>query len=654
MNLSSLFRSLLIFMIPLGLAAQDKGEVLLTVNDKPVTTDEFKRVYLKNLDLVQDEDQKTVDGYLDLFVDFKLKVEEAYDQGLHREPKFVREFAKYEDELSRKYIYEAANIKNMAREAYERSLEEREVSHILISVELNASAQDTLVAYNKIEQIRQKALAGEDFKELAKSYSEEPGAKERAGYLGYFSAFAMVYPFESAAYNTPEGGISEILRTQYGYHILKVEDVRKRAGDITISHIMTTNRPGDTTRAPAKERIVEIKKMLDQGADFAQLARNQSQDKASAIKDGLLGRINRGQLRSRKFTEMAYSLENPGDISEPFQTEFGWHVVRLEEKHPVQTYEEKRAQLEKQVSKGDRARVVSNTINQKIKAEYGFKKGSPYLEYFENYLPDTVLTRKFKYDTTRPVEKRVIFTIADRPYTFEDFVKYMEVYRIPLGYYKTKAPLLRAIYNEFETNKLKEYFRERLYAQNKEYASTIEEYRNGLLIYELMNRNIWFKAKSDSTGLQNFYQQVKDQYRWDQRMEGVIASATSRETAGQVAAMLGEGKSADQIKEVVNQGDEVRVIMNTGTYEKGDRRLPADLAFKPGVSPIYNNEGTFVVVKVNNVLPPSVKKLEETRGRVLNAYQNHLERRWLDELRDKYNVKVNKRVLRKVKKELGS
>jgi peptidyl-prolyl cis-trans isomerase SurA len=654
MNLRNLFLNLLLLSIPLAAFAQDRSDVLLTINDKPVTTDDFKRVYKKNLDLVQDENQKTVDGYLDLFIDYKLKVEEAYDQGLNREPKFVREFAKYEDELSRKYIYEAANIKDMAKEAYQRGLEEREVSHILIMVDLNAPAQDTLKAFNKISEIRQKAVAGQDFKELAKQYSEEPAADERAGYLGYLSVFATVYPFETTAYNTAKGEISEIVRTQFGYHILKVHDVREREGDRTVSHIMTTDRAGDSTAAPAEQRIREIKKMLDDGADFAQLAKSQSEDKASGVKGGKLGRFNRGQLRSTKFIEEAYALEQPGDLSEPFLTEFGWHVVRLDEIHPVQNFEEQRAQLEKQVSKGDRARVVTNTINEKIKKQYGFKKGEPYLDYFQNYLPDTVLTRKFKYDRERPVEDRVIFTIADRPYTFEDFVKYMEIYRIPLGYYKTKEPLLRAIYDEFETVKLKEYFRERLMEQNEEYAATIEEYRNGLLLYELMSRNIWYKAKTDSVGLAAYYEQVKEQYMWEQRVQGVIATATSQEVAAEVTAMLEGGKSVEQIKEAINTDDTVKVIVNSGAFEKGDSRLPGKLNFAPGISPVYNIEGSFVVVKVDKVLPPSVKKLEETRGRVLNAYQDELERRWMDDLRKKYKVKIDKRVLRKLKKELNS
>lgn len=248
---------ILVFNLPQGFS-QKKNDVLLTINNDPVYVSEFKRVYKKNLDLVKDESQKTVDGYLKLFIDYKLKIAEAYEQELHKQPSYIEEFEKYEEQLSRNYIYDTKVADELVVEAYERSLEEIEASHLLIGVNYNASPQDTLKAYNTIKKLRERAVAGEDFTELVKKNSTEPRARDRGGYLGYFTAFAMVYPFENAAYNTPVGEISEIVRTQFGYHIVKVTDRRPKGKEISVSHIMVTEKDDDSRTFKPEERIQEI------------------------------------------------------------------------------------------------------------------------------------------------------------------------------------------------------------------------------------------------------------------------------------------------------------------------------------------------------------------------------------------------------------
>ena len=214
-NFLSLF--ILVFLGATTVFSQNKKEVLMTINGDPVYTNEFKRVYKKNLDLVQDESQKDIDGYLNLFVDYKLKIAEAQAQKLDEESTYKREFSKYRDQLSRNYLFEDKVTEELAKEAYERGKFDIAASHILIRTDYESVPQDTLAAYNKIKSIRERALKGEDFTTLAKTYSEEPGASERAGDLGYFSVFTMVYPFETAAYNTPVGEISDIVRTSFGY-----------------------------------------------------------------------------------------------------------------------------------------------------------------------------------------------------------------------------------------------------------------------------------------------------------------------------------------------------------------------------------------------------------------------------------------------------
>ena len=264
--------------------AQKKRDVLMTIDGNPITAQEFKRVYKKNLDLVQDEKQKSVEGYLDLFVDYKLKVAEAFDQKLNEKESYVKDFSKYEEQLSRNYIYEDKVTEDLIREAHKRTMEEIDASHILILCNFDALPQDTLAAYNKAKAIRAEALLGENFNKLIVQKSEEPGVEKSKGRLGYFSAFGMVYPFEDMAYNTPVGEISEVVRTQYGYHIIKIHDRRERQPKIEVGHIMISTRFDSLNKAEGK--IKDILSLVKQGQSFEDLANQYSDDRTTGVKGG--------------------------------------------------------------------------------------------------------------------------------------------------------------------------------------------------------------------------------------------------------------------------------------------------------------------------------------------------------------------------------
>ncbi len=643
----------LVFTLVQGFS-QKKNDVLLTIDDKPVFVSEFKQVYKKNLDLVKDESQKTVEGYLDLFIDYKLKIAEAYDAQFDKKQSYIEEFEKYEEQLSRNYIYDTKLAEDLVEEAYNRGLEEIEARHILIGVDYSAPAQDTLKAYNTIKTLRERTLAGEDFTELAKKYSTEPNASERGGYLGYFTVFSMVYPFESAAYNTKVGDISEIVRTQFGYHIIKVMNRRAKGSEISVSHIMVTDRDDDSRTFDPEERINEIYKMLKQGEDFAQLADQYSDDKNSAIRGGKLNKFGKGSLRSKIFESYAFGLTEVADYTKPFKSEFGWHIVKLDEIHKKATFEELKPSLEKRVKAGDRSKVVTSAISAKIKDRYGFSKGEPYQKYFEEYLPKEIFKRQYIYDSLPPVVKKTIFTVGDKKFDFEDFARYVEKRQRRVGPNMNMRQAVKTLYDEFEVYGLKSYYRAKLELENEEYAATINEYRNGLLIFDLMRENVWQKAKLDSLGLNEFYKSVKENYKWGQRIEATIVSATSKEYAEQARNMFSEGKTEEEIKEALNKEKEVNAIITSGTFEVQDRQLPKDLNVEKGVSRIYNNEGSYVVLNITEIIAPGIKKLDEVRGKVLNSYQAQLEKEWMTSLRNKYKVQVNKKVLKKLKKELKS
>ncbi|MBG43119.1 MAG: peptidylprolyl isomerase [Aequorivita sp.] len=642
---------ILVFLSATTVFSQNKKEVLMTINGKPVYTNEFKRVYKKNLDLVQDESQKDIDSYLELFIDYKLKIAEAQAQGLDQESAYISEFSKYRDQLSRNYLFEDKVTEELAKEAYERGKFDIAASHILIRVDYESVPQDTLAAYNKIKSIRERALKGEDFASLAKTYSEEPGAQERGGDLGYFSVFTMVYPFESAAYNTPVGEISEIVRTSFGYHIIKVKDRRAKLPKIGVSHIMISDKKGARTFNP-EERINEIYTMLKQGESFESLAKQFSDDKKSAVKGGKLNPFTKGDLRAPEFEDAAYDLKKVGDISKPIKTDFGWHIIRLDEKLPVETFEEQKQMLEKKVSEGDRSKLVTTATNNKIKQKYGFKKEASFLPYFDTYVGDEVLKRNWVMEPIPASEEKTLFTIGDRKVGYTDFAKFIENRQKTTRPYKQKEAFLMEFYNEFETEQLKDYFKERLEADNEEYAAVLNEYRDGLLIFDVMNKNIWQKAKTDSLGLDEYYNKTKENYQWKQRLDADIYSATSENIAKQIQSMLAQGKTAEEIKASLNSEEKVNVLITPGLFEVDQHELPKNLEVKKGVSNIYPNNDSFVVVNIKEILAPGVKALDEVKGKVLSNYQNDIEASWMESLRKKYNVNVNKKALKHVKKDL--
>lgn len=631
--------------------SQNKKEVLMTIDGKPVYASEFTRVYSKNLDLVQDESQKDIDGYLDLFIDYKLKIAEAEAQGLDKEPTYESEFLKYRDQLSRSYLYEDKIVEELAKEAYERGKEQINASHILITVDYEAVPQDTLKAYNKIKSIREKAIKGEDFTELAKKYSEEPGAKERGGELGYFTVFSMVYPFENAAYNTKVGEISDIIRTSFGYHILKVNDRRVAEPKIVVSHIMISDKKGSRTFDP-EERINEIATMLKQGESLESLAKQFSDDKNSAINNGKLKPFAKGDLRSPEFENAAFALKNSGDISEPVKTDFGWHILRLDERLKPETFDEQHAMLEKKVGEGDRSKVVIHAVTKTIKDKYGFKEGESYLPFFDTYLNDDILKRKWVMTPISADQNKTLYTIGAKKITYSDFAKYIEDRQKTTKPYKSKETLLVDFYNEFETFELKNYFKERLVDDDKNYAAILNEYRDGLLIFDVMDKNIWQKGKNDSIGIQEYYNKTKQNYQWKQRVDADIYSATSQMSAQQIQKMLGEGKSSEEIKSVLNADQKVNVLITPGLFEVDQDELPKNLEIKEGISSIYPINDSFVVINIKQILAPEAKSLDDVRGRVLSNYQNDIEESWMRSLHSKYKVEVNKKTLKRVKKDL--
>ena len=633
--------------------SQSQKDVILTIENTPVYKQEFLRVYKKNLDLVKDASQKSVDGYLDLFIDYKLKVQEAYAQKLDQGKAYKKEFEKYRAQLSRNYLFEQKIEEDMAREAYERSKEQINAQHVLIMVGYDALPQDTLQAYNKAAQVMQKAKNGEDFTDLVLQYSEEPNTKEQNGNLGYFSAFSMLYPFENAAYNTKVGAISDITRTSYGYHVIKVLDRRPTGNEITVSHIMVSNKNKDPKFDP-QERINELYQLLNQGQKFEDLAKQFSEDKNSGVSGGKLKPFTRGKLRAPKFEAAAFKLTTPGDVSRPVSSTFGWHIIRLEAISESKTFEQQKDRLLAQGNRGERLLAVTSEIRSNIKDKYGYTNDASYASFFNQFVDKEIFNRRWSYDSLNPTLDKVIFTIGSTRFYYRDFAAHLAVRQkrpVPTNV-KTLESCVRYMYDDFETVVLQEYFRDKLEEENLDYAAVISEYRDGLLIFDVMENNIWNAAKTDTLALQDYYQKNKASYLWQDRVNATILTSNEKAALEESKVLLQQGKTAQQVKELLNSDTALRVLLSKGMFENGDKQLPDNFEFVAGVSKIYKSQDGYTLVQVDQVLPGSEKSFDQVRGSVMSQYQQQLEASWMQSLREKYPVVIHKKTLKKIKKEL--
>lgn len=647
------FCLVLFFCISLtGFTQSNEKNLLMTIDSDSIYVDEFLRIYNKNIDLIQDKSQKSKDAYLELFINYKLKVKEAYAQNLHQNRSFNNELGSYRNQLSQNYLYEQEITEELIEEGYERLLEEVSVSHILLRVTPENRPADTLAIYNRMKEILNKARSGEDFEILAKKYSEEPKADERGGFLGYFKGFGMVYPFETAAYNTPVGQVSDIVRTQYGYHILKVHDRRIAPQEVTVAHIMVSNHGESVTEETALARLNEIIMRINQGEDFGDLARQFSEDPGTARNGGQLNRFGSGRLNAPEFEEKAFALKNPGDISEPVKTNFGWHIIKLVERHPIESLEEMRDDLFNRVKTSDRSKVVVKSVNERIKEKYNYQKINDPRPFFNEFVNDSILQRKWNFNPQELKENKTIFTIGGKDYTYKDFAEFMDVRNKRGRIYSSVDIVVNEYYKEFKEFALDEYFKISLEKDNEEFANLVDEFRNGLLIYDLMQKNIWEPSKADTIGIKNFYNKNKENYRWNTRVNASIASSGNAKIASQIRRMLNRGMSEEAIKTQLNSDTQNNVIFTSGIFELGNSIVPENFKAKKGVSKVLNistntntNSAQYIVVNVEDVLPESYMPLDDVRGRVISDYQIYLENEWMEELRSKYTIQVNKKVL---------
>ncbi len=639
-----------IFISFTSIAQIKPNDVLFTVDNESVLATEFIRVYNKNLDLVKDESQKDIDNYLDLFVDYKLKLQEAKKLGLDQKPSYLRELKNYRKQLADNYLTDTNATESLIQEAYDRTAYEVNASHVLVRLAENAPAEDTLKTYNEISKLRERVL-NEGFETVKKEVHN--GQTIFAEDLGYFGGFKMVYDFESAAYNTPVGELSQPFRTRFGYHIVKVIDKRKSQGEVEVAHIMISKnqKSKDSTKQNLEKRINDIYTKLKQGESFESLAKEFSEDKSSASKGGKLSPFSGGQLSSKQFEDSAFALTEKGEISKPIETDFGWHILKLFSKKPVGSFEDMKNQLELKVKRDSRSKLINKAFVNKLKNQFKIEENIEALNYFGSIVDNNYFSRKWTIPTSLTKEK-LLNQVGDKPITYGEFANYLLNSQRKNRTKKAINDIVKEQYTEFINQSVLGYYEDNLENYSQEFANVVNEYRDGLLLFDLMESEIWNAAKSDTLGLKKFYDKNKNQYYLSDRAEAVVASTSKEKTAKKVAKYFAEGWTEDQITKALNKKGKVNVIFSSGLMDKDHQALPSGFQFKNGISKVYNHNKSYIVANVKNILPKEQLSFDDAKGKVVSDFQDKIEKQWLQKLHDTYKVNVNEEILKKVKAQI--
>ncbi|WP_207432792.1 peptidylprolyl isomerase [Sabulibacter ruber] len=547
MRVSSLYVGLSALLLFQCTSQKKSAEpALLTIGPEKVPVSEFAYVYEKNNGSADSAyTSASVNEYLNLYTNFKLKVAEAKSRGLDTTQSFRTELNGYKDQLAQPYLTEKSVTDQLVREAYERLKKEVNATHILVTVDAEADPKDTLAAFQKISDLRNQAINGTSFEALAQRFSEDPSARENNGNLGYFTALQMVYPFENAAYNTPAGQISQPVRTRFGYHIIKVNEVRPAQGEIKVAHIMVRAQQGlpKADSVTAKKKIDEIYSRVQRKEDWNRLASQFSEDAASADNGGELPWFGTGRMIP-SFEEAAFALAKPGAISAPVQTPYGWHIIKLLERKELPTYEEMETSLRNRIAKDSRSELNKAAFLRRIKTENKFQENQTIKEATLRLADSTLLSGKWKFNV--PAEPKnlpaaTLFTISGQPYTVGNFATYIEANQRPRQN-ASPAHAMNLLYDRFVEASLLNYEREHLEEKHKDYRMLVNEYHDGILLFQLMEEKVWAKAVEDTTGLKAYFEANKDKYMWGERAQATILSAATPAILEQAKAQLEQGR----------------------------------------------------------------------------------------------------------------
>jgi peptidyl-prolyl cis-trans isomerase SurA len=653
------------------------GVVFTVAGKQEVTLDEFERQFLKNLNLKEKAvSAEDIDTYLRLYIRFKLKIQDAYDAGKDTSEAYKRELSMYREQLARNYLYDRSVTDKLIKEAYDRLLSEVNVSHILIRCDRSADPTKVSAIEKRMTEIKkalQRDPSEKNFSDLASSDSEDPGSKSTGGALGYLTALQVVYEFENAAYETPVEGISDVFRTDFGFHILRVNAKRANLGEVKARHILIrTGNNAAQSPEEAEKMANEIYAKIKAGESFEEMAKKHSEDFSSKYSGGTMNALTVtqfvGDIERQIWAEKAFQLTQANEVTEPFRTNFGWHLLQLVEKKPLKSFDEMKVSLRTKVQQNQRSQIGIDSLVVKIKREDRFVENKAlWAELTRLLISDSGLI-KGKFDAlTLPEElsylqkgvkikvnlfNASLFQIGNQDFTVEQFAGRLSGQNAKIE--GSVVEFLKETYGNWVQEACVAYQNEHLEEKSPEFRYIYKEYREGILMFNRMQEMVWDKANKDSVGLAAYFKEHIGEYQWDNRFQAAFFFCSNKKMMDQVAKQVKKGLSLDSIRKIHTAKSQLNYSYRFGKYQLSDtflfpqkdplKMLFADEKYKGKKNKIYKLGqvgADFVVVQVYDYLLTGPKALEETRGPVASKYQEILEQRWISDLESRYPVNIN-------------
>ena len=660
-TLTSWVIALFVMMMPSLLTAQSyTKKTLITIGDKQISAREFMDTYEKNNVKTDVIDKKNIDEYLDLYIDFKLKVTEAENLKMDTMPSFVKELKNYREQLAKPYFSNDDITEELVREAYERMQYDVNAAHILIKCDAKALPVDTLAAYNKAMSVRERILKGEDFGTVAMEMSEDPSARDMAeipgvrkaytgnrGELGYFTAFDMVYPFETGVYTTEVGEVSMPIRSDFGYHVIKVNSKTPALGLVRAAHIFLAADPNDPNKADSilRNKAYNIyNELMKDEMQWSDFVKRYSEDRGTVANNGVLSTFRVNQIVP-EFITAVKGLE-PGKISEPVKTSFGYHIIRLVMTTPPSDFETEKTRLEERVERDMRGKISEEIAMKRVMKENNFKENTKVKDEYIATIDSTLAMGMYQPES---IEDKVLFTIGKELCKLEEFVDYIVGHQRRQGFLSSSAYAYE-LYDAFLQEKVFAYEDACLESKYPEFKTLVQEYHDGILLFSLMEEQVWNKAVEDTTGLKDYYERNKHLYMWNDRVKAIVVTSNNKDNVEEITSFLSGDVTADSLRTCL-KGNGIQASARASFYQKGDNVNIDAMEWNEGSLSIFESvvDNTTQIIKIIEVRPAEPKSFKEARGLITSGYQNELETLWLQQLKEKYPVEVNQKLLKKVR-----
>jgi peptidyl-prolyl cis-trans isomerase SurA len=624
-----------------------KDPVLMKINNKEVKVSEFEYLYKKNLE--QQVNKESLDEYVDRFVNYKLKVAEAERLGYDTLPRIKSELEGYRNDMLAPYLTDMDLKEQLVNEAYDRMTKNVNISHLMLARGKDDAENAQQLA--KMDSIRTCILNGEDFNDMVMKYSIDRSKVNNKGDYGYITSGVFPYAFEYEAFNTPVGEMSKPFVTDYGIHLIKVNGVRPDDGQVEVGHILLLfpKEVTDSAKFAVKNRIDSIYNRVQAGDEFEALAKKFSQDPGSARNDGKLPGFGRGRM-VKPFEDACFSLKE-GEISQPIETKYGYHIIKKYRNIPVPTFEEARPKIDLLMKADERSTMPADSKLKQIKSQLNYKVNDKLGEYLKKeleihggydstFVTDVVAKSDFPLftfdkDQTRPLSLMAKMLNTKAKYANNDIA----------------AAELVANVDRISRKEIVSYYAENLIELNPDYRNLMNEYREGTLLFEVMNNEVWNKAKSDEKALVERFNANRSKYQWDApHFKGIMVCGKNDSIINEVKAAMQQldGEPEDSITTAMNKKFGRNIRMVRVVTKQGENAMVDHIAFGgKQVESIYNGYPVYSILFGKIISQP--EEMSDVKGLVASDYQDVLEEEWIQELHKRYKVNIDKKQLKALK-----